>query len=444
MTEIDDQTQSPIRADQVQALAPDASSVKAGESLAVVRKWLSVGRNTQVLWGQLKGSGSQPYQTRIWLADFTSACTCPSRKLPCKHALGLLFLLAHSPQEVPTVDIPPFVQDWLNKRAEKAANTEKKLQAKQEEAPTSAKAQADAAKREAARAQRIADGLDEFTRWLHDLTREGFTAHNLRHPAIWEQRAKRLNDAQLPGLARRMQELGLVATTRESWLPEVVAGLGQLNLALVAYQNRNALTVLEQYDLQRFLGAAQRETDISAESHLADHWLCLGERIETHDQLTLRRTWLWGIQSQRPALLLTFAVGNQPLAAGPVPQQTYRLTLGFYPSNAPLRAALISGELTGVTVPGMQAPSETIAAALHRVAEQIGRDPWTRLFPLRINARLGTDDQGCWWLADASGDALPIRSQRSIYEWLALSQGEEAHWFGEWNGTDLHLLGGWR
>lgn len=432
-----------LLADQVRALAPDASSVKAGEGLATARKWISIGRNDQVLWGQIKGSGSQPYQTRIWLADFTVACTCPSRKLPCKHALGLLLLLAHSPQDVPTADIPPFVQEWLNKRAEKIANAEKKLQAKQEEVPISAKAQADAAKREATREKRMAEGLDELKRWLHDLTREGFTAHNLRHPDIWEQRAKRLNDAQLPGLARRMQELGLIAVTRESWLPEVVAGLGLINLALAACQNQSALTTLERYDLQRFLGVAQRETDISIESHLADDWLCLGERIENDGQLTTRRTWLWGTQSQRPALLLSFAVGNQSLTAGPMPQQTYSLTLGFYPSNAPLRAALISGDLVGVNT--LIPPSvETIAAALRKVAERMGRDPWTRLFPLLISARLGLDDQGRWWLADTSGDALPIVSQRSPYEWLAFSQGEETGWFGEWNGTHFQLLGGWR
>lgn len=444
MTEIDDQNQHQLSAEQVRALAPDAASIKAGEGLATARKWLSIGRNDQVLWGQIKGSGSQPYQTRVWLADFTAACTCPSRKLPCKHALGLLLLLTHSPQDAPVADIPPFVQEWLNKRAEKAANAEKKLQAKQEEAPLSVKAQADAAKREAAREKRMAEGLDEFKLWLHDLTREGFTAHNLRSPDMWEQRAKRLNDAQLPGLARRMQELGLIAVTRESWLPEVVAGLGQIHLALAAHQNREALTDLERLDLRRFLGAAQRETDISAESHLADHWLCLGERTENDGQLTVRRTWLWGTQSQRSALLLTFAVGNQALAAGPTPQQTYALTLGFYPGNAPLRAALIGGELVVVDAPSGQPPSVAIAEALRGVAEQLGRDPWTRLFPLLIKARLGVDEQGGWWLADASGDALPITSQRSLYEWLALSRGEEAGWFGEWNGVTLHLLGGRR
>ena len=83
--------------DQITALAPDAASLKAGRGLATRRKWESAGGDGDVLWGLAMGSGKEPYQTRVSLADFATKCSCPSRKFPCKHALGLMFLASGEP-----------------------------------------------------------------------------------------------------------------------------------------------------------------------------------------------------------------------------------------------------------------------------------------------------------------------------------------------------------
>ena len=81
---------SPWTPEQIVALAPDAGSVKAGRELATARKWVSLGRSEQAVWGECQGSGAKPYQTKIDLSEPAFQCSCPSRKFPCKHALGLL------------------------------------------------------------------------------------------------------------------------------------------------------------------------------------------------------------------------------------------------------------------------------------------------------------------------------------------------------------------
>ncbi|MRT44910.1 SWIM zinc finger family protein, partial [Xylella fastidiosa subsp. multiplex] len=93
-------TQQGVRwsADQVLALAPDAASRKAGSKLGAAGPWSEAGSSDEgAVWGLCKGSGSKPYQTVVDLADAAGPaykCSCPSRKFPCKHALGLLLLWA--------------------------------------------------------------------------------------------------------------------------------------------------------------------------------------------------------------------------------------------------------------------------------------------------------------------------------------------------------------
>ena len=47
---------------------------------------------SELLWGRCRGSGAEPYETIVDHVEVAWRCTCPSRKLPCKHALALLLL----------------------------------------------------------------------------------------------------------------------------------------------------------------------------------------------------------------------------------------------------------------------------------------------------------------------------------------------------------------
>jgi uncharacterized Zn finger protein len=91
-----------LSAEQVAALAPDASALAAGKKTAAPRLWDALGRSDAAMWGECKGSAV--YQVRVALGDLAAKCSCPSRKFPCKHALGLLFLAADAPDRVPAAD----------------------------------------------------------------------------------------------------------------------------------------------------------------------------------------------------------------------------------------------------------------------------------------------------------------------------------------------------
>ena len=148
-----------LTSDQILALAPDSSSAKAGAALATARKWSGLGANETAAWGECQGSGKLPYQARIDLLEAAFKCTCPSRKFPCKHGLGLYLLLASDPGLFSGGDSPSWVTEWLTSRAER---TERK---QQREAAPDPEAQA---KRAAAREAKVASGLDELELWMRD------------------------------------------------------------------------------------------------------------------------------------------------------------------------------------------------------------------------------------------------------------------------------------
>lgn len=93
-----------VTEDEVQRLAPDSDSIQAVRGLVRKKSFLAPGIAPDGTWllAQCKGSGSKPYEVSIDLADPsnpTFRCTCPSRKFPCKHGLGLLLLYAEAPDQ---------------------------------------------------------------------------------------------------------------------------------------------------------------------------------------------------------------------------------------------------------------------------------------------------------------------------------------------------------
>src|SRR5215212_1223020 len=144
----------------VTALAPDGKVAAAGRKLGVPKIWEGPGRSDDAIWGECRGSAV--YQVRVDLSDLAVKCSCPSRKHPCKHGIGLLFLQLETP--LPTAPAPDWVTDWLTKRA---ASAKAQNNAGSREA-TGPDPQAKA-KRAEKRLSRLAAGLDAFDLWMEDL-----------------------------------------------------------------------------------------------------------------------------------------------------------------------------------------------------------------------------------------------------------------------------------
>lgn len=152
--------------EQILSLAPDDSSKKSGKELANLSKWITYQQSENAIWGECKGSGKLPYQTQVDLKNIAFKCSCPSRKFPCKHGLGLSLLFSRDSNSFRTAEEPDWVISWLEKRNEREEKKEEK-KVKQEIDHVAQ------AKRQENRFNRIEDGAEDLKRWIKDIIRNG-------------------------------------------------------------------------------------------------------------------------------------------------------------------------------------------------------------------------------------------------------------------------------
>jgi hypothetical protein len=200
-----------LDAEQVAALAPDAASLKAGRALASERHWSGLGRSPRALWGLCQGSGSKPYQAQVDLEGPAFRCSCPSRKFPCKHSLGLFLILAGQPAKFTQAGPPDWVSSWLQARAERADRKAEKPAAETTSTPSDRepgegpRVTTRPTKAAVERLAKVDAGMKELELWLGDLVRRGLASLSGESYAFWGSPAARMVDAQAPGMARLLR-----------------------------------------------------------------------------------------------------------------------------------------------------------------------------------------------------------------------------------------------
>jgi uncharacterized Zn finger protein len=328
--------------EQIIALAPDDPSAKAGHGLASVSKWETIGCDEHAVWGECRGSGKNPYQVSIDLSEPAFKCSCPSRKFPCKHGLGL-FLLYAGNQVKPAASPPGFCAEWLEKRA--AAQDRKKEKSETEPTPEeSAKREKAREKRHSERETKVAAGLQELELWLTDLIRQGLAGAQSQPTEYWEKMARRLIDAQAPNVARLVREMsGAFYQTNgrgKSRTENLLERIGKVYLIAESYKRIADLPAPTQADIRAAVGFSAKENEMQNAETIRDDWQTLGVRVSDEDKLRVQRVWLYGEKSGREALILNFAFQNQPLDASFAAGTKFTGKLAFYPSNFPQRAVL--------------------------------------------------------------------------------------------------------
>lgn len=425
--------------EQVMAMAPDASSAKAATGLESDAKWPLLGRDDEALWGECQGSGSKPYQTQVDLNGFSSRCSCPSRKFPCKHGLALMLLCAaNHPRFTP--DRPPWVEEWIGGRRERLA---KKEQAARESSPVDPEAAAAAAaKREAARWKRIDAGARDLELWISDQFRRGFAQFSAQQRKDWATTAARMVDAQAPGLASMLQqalehmELGL------AHYPDAIEQLGLIQLLVAAVQRRDALSPARRADVRAAIGWPLDKEEVIAEGEtVQDVWQVLGQRTcEVDAKLSERRVWLHGERSGRIALIQEFAYDGSGFSSW-APWTRYDTTLHFYPGSVPLRAvAQASTPTSAPAATGVPHGASSIDWASRCGAE----NPWLPTVPVILDAATPCLTDARWQVHGTDGAWPMTCSEDTIWSLLAFSAGHPVSLLGEWNGHALHPLSAWR
>ncbi|RMB87855.1 SWIM zinc finger family protein [Streptomyces shenzhenensis] len=439
-------TQQGVRwtADQVLALAPDAASRKAGSKLGAAGPWSEAGSSDEgTVWGLCKGSGSKPYQTVVDIADASGPaykCSCPSRKFPCKHALGLLLLWAGGDAAVPTGQAPDWAEQWTAGRKKRAQD--KRPPAEGGSAAGSGDPEA-ARRRAERRAERITAGATELEQRLADLLRGGLASAEQAGYGLWDETAARMVDAQAPGLAARVRELGAIPASGPGWPVRLLEECALLHLLDQGWLRRDRLPDGIAATVRSRVGLPAAPDGPSTR----DRWLVLAQYDTADAKLTTRRIWLYGEESGRTCLLLSYgAAGRAPEQALPV-GLALEAKVSVHPGAGQLRATL--GERFAPPAPAaIRPPGGTTARAVARYGEALRDDPWLDAVPVTLDRVVPTPDGGSWQLADADGDgALPLapaaRSRPGLWRLVALSGGAPVTVFGECGHRGFTPLTAW-
>ncbi|MFJ8188481.1 SWIM zinc finger family protein [Streptomyces sp. NPDC096094] len=439
-------TQQGVRwtVDQVLALAPDAASRRAGGKLGTAGPWSEAGSSDEgAVWGLCKGSGSEPYQTVVDIADMSGPaykCGCPSLKFPCKHALGLLLLWAGGDGVVPGATAPEWAERWIAGRRERAA--EKRTAG----SPGSAAGTADpeAARRRAEqRAGRITAGATELEQRLTDLLRGGLAGAERTGYELWEETAARMVDAQASGLASRVRELGAIPSSGPGWPVRLLEECSLLHLLDQGWLRREQLP-------DGLAATVRARVGLSASADgpaVRDRWLVLAQYDTADTRLTTRRIWLYGAETDRAVLLLSYgAAGRAPEPALPV-GLALDAEVSAYPGAGQQRAAL-GRQFEPPTPTELRPKGMTTSQAAGRYGEALRDDPWLESVPVTLDQVVPVPDGDHWQLADADGDtALPLApaagNRAGLWRLVALSGGAPVKVFGECGHRGFTPLTAW-
>jgi hypothetical protein len=444
-------------ADSVLDLASDESSRRSATGLGRPAPWSGTGVAGDVLWGLCAGSGKHPYQTIVDLSGPAYKCSCPSRKFPCKHALGLLLNWANGsvPEESAPAD---FARAWLDDRRARAEKAQKPF-ARTVPAgsplpadPGAVKDQAAAARRAQQRAQRVASGLAELAAWLRDQVSIGLSAAPVKTSEI----AARMVDAQAPGVATALSGLAAIPAAGQGWPGRLLGEYAQLHLLARAHERLDTLPPDLAATVRSRVGYPTGRKDVLTRPAVIDHWAVLAVRDLVDGAVPGRRVWLRGRESGQWAMLLTFGAPGggggwqDPDTARLRPGSELHASLHYYPGRPPLRA--VAGERHAPPAPVRRPDAAGDAdALLSEYAAGLAQDPWLTVWPALLTgtpvppgSEPGGGSQGTrWHLIDRAGAGLPLAQGESLWTLLAVSGGSPVTVAAEWHPDGLLPLTVW-
>ncbi|MFF8771620.1 SWIM zinc finger family protein [Kitasatospora sp. NPDC015120] len=417
--------------EHVLSLAPDAASRKAAGKLSAPAPWSATGTDGGAVWGECKGSGSTPYRTVVELATPAYQCSCPSRKFPCKHALGLLLLWSGSPASVPEGAEPvDWAAAWLKGRQERSEQ-----RAVRAEAPADPAA---ARRRAEKRSARVAAGAAELRLRLADRVRHGLADQATAGP--WEEVAARMVDAQAPGLATRVRELDA--------LPQqgLLAEYAMLHLLATAATRLDDLPAPLAATVRSRVGYTTETAELLAGPTVRDRWQVLGSRDTSDERLTTRRLWLRGGKTGRPALLLAFGrPGQAPELALPT-GQVVEAEVAFHPGVRPLRAVLGTRYGAPAAGPDGPPPGLAVAEAVAGYGTALADDPWLDAWPTVLTDVVPVLSEEGWHLTDGR-HTVPVHRaavpEAALWRLAAVSTGRPLTVFGEYGHRGFAPVTAW-
>lgn len=321
--------------EQVQDLAPDAASVKAAQKVYGKVNW-EVFKSDRAAWSSIKGSGSKPYLVRIDLEDTAFKCSCPSRKFPCKHGLSLAFYLARNSMD--SIDVatePIWVEEWIDKRrnkATKAAAKPKKIVSPEKIKEKSTNKWKDAVV-----------NIQHLELWLQDFVSNGLIDLSAKSNVYFDNLIRRMVDFKMPGINTFLRAIKNINFAEKGWEQKVLRQIHLLHLLVTSVKNHEQLAPDYKKELELLLGWNVKKDDLllNPQTEIVDDvWMTLNVIRKEEDGLTSRKTYLYGVTTNRFVYILDFSFRGAGFSETYVKGQQLQAKLALYPGVHKNRAIL--------------------------------------------------------------------------------------------------------
>jgi SWIM zinc finger len=448
--------------EQVLLLASDRDAAAAATTAANPASWSAAGCDDGAVWGQYIATSAEPYDVAIDLGGPAFRCSCPSRKVPCKHCLGLLLL--HAEQHVAPAPRLAFARDWMNRRDGHPSTHERsatpQLQAAGDHSvPTEATpgvrrsaglgggADPQRDKRRLERAERMRAGVIELDRWLADRVRTGLAAPDLAEPETWQRVASRLVDAQCGALANRVKRIAALVGANSRWHEDVLEELAVLHGLARGALRTSALPDDLADGVHAATGLTIARDDVLAGVPSTARWLVMGESRVREDLITVQRTWLCCRDEATSgpltwAMLLAFGAFGRDVTSEHVVGTELHADMHWYPGAVALRS--IVGRMYGPAAVTPSAPRpQSLGEAVAAAGWAIAREPWLERYPVCVAAVPTPIGNGRWALVDHSGDIPIVPGFWRLAELVSLSGGRPITIVGEHSAEGILPLTVW-
>ncbi|WP_157535035.1 DUF5691 domain-containing protein [Nocardia inohanensis] len=302
------------------------------------------------------------------------------------------------------------------------------------------------------RRARVTAGLADLEIWLTDQVRTGLAQTDRSYVAC-DAMARRMVDAQAPGVAGTLRRLPLLAAG-PNWPQQLLREYARLHLLATAHRRLDALSPALRATVRSHIGYSTPVDSVRTEPPVRDRWMVLSTRVTSDEALYTRRVLLLGRTTTRWALLIDHHHGSPSFPPDtPPPGHMVEADLHFYPAAAPLRAiwgtrhwtpepfttlprtALPAPAATTGNHPGTVRPG-SIEAALRTHARAVGADPFLRAWPVVVTDVVPVCNENDWHVVESDGTALPLAiGDGEPWRLLGLSGGNPVTVIGEWTAA---------
>ncbi|MCL1853494.1 MAG: SWIM zinc finger domain-containing protein [Peptococcaceae bacterium] len=434
-----------ITEDVIRLFAGSATVAANGKSLANKGSFisLSINQEANLLFGLCQGSGKTPYACSVDFAEPDkpiARCSCPSRQIPCKHAVGLLFCRLHNK----TFAVAEIRESVVVKREKLKARAEKKADFAQKAAEENAagntpapltKQRASAAVKKC-RAQLT--GLELAEKILHNIVKGGLHSIDRHNEKLYAEQVKELGNYYIVGVQAALTDL-LTAAAEGQKSQDFTQAVRQLSYLHALLQKAQAHMQNRISDLESFpeLGSSALQAMLHSTieermgtawklSELAQHGLMLQntkliqlafrvyedeakkEFVDESVWLSLTDRQIYLSKNFRPFKALKYIRAEDSVFLLIEPQELF-----IYPGDKNPRIrwdAATRREITAEDLVEAQAAGQVdFAAVLREVKNQL-RAPLADKNPfvaLKV-AKLGQDDAGRCYVFDSQDTVIPL------------------------------------